>query len=180
MRLPCGRKGPTGVKVDNRSTMCEHCSLRADLPPFIDREHAQANIDLIKAGDYFKCHMIYDPSQHEKARICLGAALIGGAELANPTAENLPPVYASMSAYVATQAGSRLSNDQLLFECDVWRDKANRAWYGFWKVSTTGRWGYYLTTVEDNNSGSAYLFFDQAQEVFGPLEREHRSEDELA
>lgn len=159
------------MKVDNRSTMCDHCSLRADIPPFIDREHAQANIDRIKAGDFFKCHMILDPTHYDKARVCLGAALIGGAELANPTAENLPPVYESMSAYVAIQAGSRLTSDQLLWECDVWRDKSHRAWYGFWKVSTTGRWGYYVTTVEDNKAGSAYLFFDQFQDIFGPAEK---------
>lgn len=159
------------MPVDNRRTMCGHCSLRTDVPPFIDREHATENVRRIQSGDIFKCHMLMIPGEESKR--CLGAALISGAELANEPAANQPDVYPSYKTYIETQANARLTNEQLV-KGDPWRDSTGRQWFGFWKVSVAGKWGYFLSAPEENATGSAYLFFDQAEELFGPLTKEKR------
>lgn len=159
--------------VDNRRTMCDHCSLRADLPPFIDHDHAQSNANRIAEGDIFKCHMVMIPGQ--PAKRCLGAALIAGAELDNEPAEHLPPVYSDLKEYVASQGGGRLLSGEMELISDRWKDAEGREWMGFWRVSPTGKWGYFLSTREENELGSAYLFFDQAEELFGPLKKAYGS-----
>lgn len=159
------------VVVDNRRTFCEHCSLRADLPGFIGAGHAQDNVDRIKSEDFFTCHVVADPLHPSVPnRVCLGAALVGGAELSNAPAENNPPIYMGFEEYVGTQAAGRRTDEQLR-EGDLWCDNTGQSWYGWWAQALTKRWHYLMTTLTDNANDSVYLFFDQCEQLFGPLER---------
>jgi hypothetical protein len=158
--------------VDNRRTMCDHCSLRRDLPGFVSREHAQANADEITAGRIFQCHMIRDP--HIEApphRACLGAALVAEVPLLNTPAGLQPPVYEDLAEYVKTQTKGRVSKAWLMANADYWHDRNADTWYGWWAPAPAGNWRYLMTTDAQNEQESAYLFFDQAQELFGPLDR---------
>lgn len=158
--------------VDNRRTMCEHCSLRKDLPGFISEAHAEGNIMAIQSGELFKCHMIHDPTHHNAAnRVCLGAALVAGAELANPTIWKHSEVYDSLEDYRQTQIHGRVSND-FLRKQDRWKDESGEQWYGWFAKAPAGNWHYLMSTIESNNCESVYLFFDQCQELYGPLEKE--------
>jgi hypothetical protein len=158
--------------VDNRRTMCDHCSLRRDLPGFIDRDHAQGNIDRILNDDFFPCHMaINNPAEIERAKICLGAALIGGADLVNPPAENIPPVHHGPREYVDYQASTRKTSDWLLVHGDVWMDSTGALRYGWWEKSLEDTWQYFMVSLAENDASSVYLFFDQCQSLFGPLKK---------
>lgn len=157
--------------IDNRRTFCDHCSLRTDLPGFINEEHAEGNADRIRAGDYFPCHMIHNPMDKKPNQKCLGAVLAGGAICKNRPAKTTSRVYESLEQYVAVQKASRRTNEEILNDSDVWLAPNGLTFYGFWHQALAGNWMYFLTTLEENASGSVYLFFDQAQEMFGPLER---------
>lgn len=159
------------TEVDNRRTMCEHCSLRQDLPGFITAEHAQSNINRIKKGDFFPCHMSTKPAEtHLSHRACLGAALVGGAVLKNAPSADLPPVYEDLESYKQAQAGARKSQGWLLGQ-QQWSDPAHRLWFGWWQQAPAGKWQYLMTTLEESKNGSAYLFFEHCEDLFGPLEK---------
>lgn len=159
--------------VNNRRTFCDHCSLCADVAPFIGREHAQGNVDRIRDGEIFGCHMVFDPLKADKTPACLGAAMHGGVKLANPVTDSRR-TYKSLEEYVETQAASRRTNAWLMMHGDLWFGGDGQTWYGFWASSPTKRWEYFLTTLEENNNDSAYKHFDRAQELFGPMERKPR------
>jgi len=155
--------------VANRSTLCDHCSLRRDLPGFISAQHVDGNIDRIKNGGLFKCHMI--ANQHEpEARVCLGAALVARAELDHPVGGNLPPVYDTLDDYRETQVAGRVSNDFLATQ-DRWTDSAGRQWFGWWTRAPAGNWHYLMSSLAGNANESVYLFFDQCEKLFGPLDK---------
>lgn len=157
--------------VDNRRTFCDHCSLRKDLPGFIGWEHASANKEAIESGALFPCHMINDPLRGD-AKTCLGAALASGANLAIPPREGQPEIYDSLEEYRQTQAAGRKRNDELMTHADnTWVDREHRIWYGWWAKAPAGNWRYLLTTLQDNANDSVYLFFDQCEELFGPMEK---------
>lgn len=172
MQALAEQKAAEPVRVDNRRTMCGHCSLRSDLPGFVSREHAQANADEITAGRIFQCHMIREPYQEAPAHhMCLGAALVADAPLANSTSGVLPPVYSDLATYVETQAKGRHNKAWLMANADYWRDPQGESWYGWWAQAPAGNWRYLMTTDAQNEQDSVYLFFDQAEELFGPLEK---------
>lgn len=157
--------------VDNRRSFCEHCSLRTDLPGFITGEHAQANIDRIKAGEFFACHMIYEPTKNDAPnRACLGAALIGRAELANRPTATETTVYPTPEAYILTHATGRLTNNRLLTK-EQWRDRHGDLWFGWWAQAPAGNWRYLFSSPEANEMGSGYFFLDQMERLYGPLQR---------
>lgn len=160
--------------IDNRRTFCDHCSLRTDLPGFISEEHAQGNADRIRSGDFFRCHMIYDPAEEKPNQACLGAVLCGGAVPKNRPTKTTSRVYDSLEQYVAVQKASRRTDEEILNDSDLWTTPSGLTFYGFWHQAVAGNWMYFLTTLEENRSGSVYLFFDQAQEMFGPLERKKK------
>jgi hypothetical protein len=114
--------------------------------------------------------MAHDPTDSRANRICLGAALVGRVPLGNTPAKDLPAVYDTLDDYVETQAAGRRSNFWLEAHADKWQDAGSRRWYGWWQKAPAGNWHYLLTTIEDNANNSVYLFFDQAQTLFGPLE----------
>lgn len=157
------------TEVDNRRTFCGHCSLRADLPPFIGRDHAQSNADRIIKGDIFPCHMMWKPGESKTAKACLGAALMANAELSNPPTEQRL-LHDSLDTYVAYEASGRITEEQLL-ACDLWSDRTLTKWYGWWAKAKSGAWSYLMSTYEGWKNDSVYLFFDQCEDVFGPLER---------
>lgn len=160
---------PEGA-VSNRRTLCDHCSLRTDLPGFIGAEHAQSNVDQIASGQLFQCHMIADPGQENpEHRTCLGAALVAKAPLGTPPRPHQPPVYASLAGYRQAQVEGRRTNIWLEAHADKWYDRYDTLWYGWWAHALAGNWRYLMTTLRANDSESVYLFFDQAQELFGPL-----------
>lgn len=159
--------------VDNRRTFCDHCSLRTDLPGFIGWEHATGNKEAIESGELFKCHMIHDPTHPDaRNRVCLGAALAAGAELANPvpTGGQSSPIYDDLEAYRSTQQAGRRDNLWLEAQADKWAGPQGQLWYGWWTKAPVGNWHYLMTTLADNANNSVYLFFDQAQQLCGPLE----------
>lgn len=156
--------------MENRRTMCAHCSLRQDLPGFIDREHAEGNRFAIEQGELFPCHMAHDPTDSRANRICLGAALAAQVPLGNSPAKELPEVYDSLDHYVETQAGGRRTNVWLEAHADKWYDRQSRRWWGWWAQAPAGNWHYLMITREGNEENSVYLFHDQCQELFGPLE----------
>lgn len=158
--------------VDNRRTMCDHCSLRRDLPGFISESHVDGNIMAIKSGELFKCHMIHDPTQDDiPNRVCLGAALVAGTPLANSPAKDLPPVHESLEDYRQTQIQGRVSSPWLMMHADKWTDKNNTVWFGWWAKAPAGSWHYLLTTLDSNQANSVYLYFTQCEELFGPLDK---------
>jgi hypothetical protein len=160
------------MAVDNRRTMCDHCSLRKDLPGFISEAHAEGNIMAIKSGELFKCHMIHNPTQHNVPnRVCLGAALVGGAELANVPAGGQSAVYDTLDEYKQTQIDGRVS-DWYLYQQDKWIDESGERWYGWWSQAPAGNWHYLMATYDSNKCDSVYLFFDQCQDLYGPLKKE--------
>lgn len=165
----------TDALIDNRRTMCAHCSLRQDLPGFISREHAQGNADQIAAGDIFQCHMIRDHMvEAPPHRACLGAAKVAQAPLLNTPTGLQPPVYEDLDTYVETQAAGRKSRAWLQVCAEQWFDRRTETWYGWWEQAPAGNWHYLMTTLEDNANDSVYLFFDQCEEMFGPLENARR------
>jgi hypothetical protein len=157
--------------VDNRRTMCDHCSLRTDLPGFISREHAEGNKAMIEAGNIFPCHMIHSPLKHQPNHVCLGAALVAGVPLENTPAGGQSEVYKNLDAYVDNQAMGRKENSWLAMYADPWLAKDQKAWWGWWAQSLAGNWHYLLTTMEQNDAHSVYLFFDQFEELFSPVVR---------
>lgn len=156
--------------VNNRRTLCDHCSFRTDLPGWIGPAHAQENYDRVKAGEIFPCHMVNRPDQPKTELACAGAVLISGAAHQNPIGEDHPAVYDSLEAYLEAQKDSRATVDEF-YSADRWKDAQGHMWYGFWRRATSGKWHYLITTVENHNEGSAYLFFDQCQDLFGPLQK---------
>lgn len=168
-RTPATKRG--AVPVDNRRTMCEHCSLRKDLPGFISEAHVDGNIKAIENVDLFKCHMIHDPTREFLSnRVCLGAALVAGVALANEPAQGQPEVYDSLEEYRQTQVDGRVSNSFLARQ-DRWRDESGQVWYGWWAKAPAGNWSYLMATFDTNNCESVYLFFDQCEGLYGPLEK---------
>lgn len=163
------------MSVDNRRTMCDHCSLRKDLPGFISGDHADGNIDLIESGKLFKCHMIHDPTKDNAPnRVCLGAALVSGAELANPPGQGQQPeVYDNLEDYKQTQLEGRVSNEFLVTQ-DKWVDESGERWYGWFSQAPAGNWHYLMSTYDSNDCDSVYLFFEQCQGLYGPLQKEGR------
>ena len=161
------------MAVDNRRTMCGHCSLRTDLPGFISGDHADGNIDLIESGKLFKCHMIHDPRYDNISnRVCLGAALVSGAELVNTPAQvGQPEVYDNLEDYKQTQLEGRVSND-FLVQQDSWSDESGEQWYGWFAQAPAGNWHYLMATTASNDCDSVYLFFDQCEGLYGPLQKE--------
>lgn len=159
--------------VDNRRTLCDHCSLRTDLPGFIGGDHAQANINRIEKGDIFKCHLIHLPTEDDAPnRVCLGAALAAGVPLKTPPRKDEPAIYATLAEYKTAQEAGRKTNDWLMFSTDYWYDRNRSLWHGWWERAPAGNWHYLLTTLESNTNDSVYFFFDQVEDLFGPLERE--------
>lgn len=157
--------------VDNRRSMCAHCSLRTDLPGFIDFEHASGNAQAIASGELFKCHMVHDPTQEAAPnRACLGAALVAKVPLGNSPAGGGPEVYADLATYINTQAGGRKDNRWLDKHADKWYDRNRTLWFGWWAQAPAGNWHYLLTTLAGNRNNSVYLFFDQLEDLYGPLE----------
>jgi hypothetical protein len=151
--------------------MCAHCSLRRDLPGFISKAHAQGNINQIKDGEIFACHMIADPHDATASnRKCLGAALVAGVALANRTINPLPPVYESLDDYLGTQVAGRVSEAWLRAQ-QRWRDVQGRSWYGWWAQAPAENWHYLVTTLDANRCDSGYLFFEQFEKLFGPVKR---------
>lgn len=162
------------MAVDNRRTMCDHCSLRKDLPGFISEAHAEGNIMAIESGELFKCHMIYDPTRENTPnRVCLGAALVAGAELQNNPAGGQSAVYDSLEDYKKTQATGRVGNLWMMNQ-DIWFDESGEQWYGWWAKAPAGNWHYLMSTLESNRCESVYLFFEQCQDLYGPLEKEEK------
>ena len=155
-------------EVNNRRTFCDHCSLRADLPPFIGREHAQSNANRITKGDIFPCHMMWNPGDTKTAKACLGAALMAGAKLSNPPTDERP-LHESLETYVEYEASGRISEPDLMM-CDLWSDRNQTKWYGWWAKAKSGTWSYLMSTYEAWCNDSVYLFFDQCQDIYGPLE----------
>lgn len=164
------------VAVDNRRTMCAHCSLRRDLPGFISREHAEGNAEAICSGELFPCHMVQDPTHPEATnRICLGAAVVAGTPLLNTPAGGQSGVYADVGTYIGAQAHGRRTNQWLEDHGDKWQDTHRHLWYGWWAQAPAGNWHYLMTTLAQNDSDSVYLFFDQCEQLFGPLTHSRRS-----
>jgi hypothetical protein len=159
------------MSVDNRRTLCEHCSLRKDLPGFISAAHVEGNIKAIESGELFKCHMIVDPTHYQaRNRVCLGAALVSGSPLGVPPSHDLPPVHDSLESYRQTQIDGRVSN-RFLRDQDRWKDESGQTWYGWFSKAPAGNWHYLMSTIEANNCESVYLFFRQCEELYGPLEK---------
>lgn len=159
------------MSVDNRRTVCAHCSLRQDLPGFISEAHVDGNIKAIKTGQLFKCHMIHDPTNHSALnRVCLGAALLSGAELDNVPAQPLHPVYDNLDDYRQAQVNGRVTNSFLVRQ-DRWKDEAGDNWFGWWAKAPAGNYRYLMATLESNNCDSVYLFFQQCEDLYGPLEK---------
>jgi hypothetical protein len=157
--------------IDNRRTLCDHCSLRRDLPGFISEAHVNGNIKAIESGKLFPCHMIHNPT-HIKAthNMCLGAALVAGAELDHPVSGTQPPVYDTLEEYRQTQVKGR-REDAWLVEQDDWKDESGARWFGWWAQAPVGNWHYLMSTLESNRCESVYLFFNQCEELYGPLEK---------
>mgnify|MGYP005828451097 CR=1 FL=1 len=150
--------------------MCAHCSLRTDLPGFIDREHAEGNAYAIESGELFPCHMMHDPTAQDATnRTCLVAALVAGVPLVITPSGGQPQVYADLDSYVQTQDSGRRSNLWLEKYADKWQDAERKLWYGWWAKAPAGNWHYLMVRPEANLANSVYLFFDQAQEMFGPM-----------
>ncbi len=148
------------MELNNRRTFCDHCSLRADLPGFIDREHAQANADRITEGDIFECHMLRrDPSDPD-VPLCLGACLLADGELKNPVKAQ-EPLHLDLEQYVEFQASGRRTNEWLTRQGERWTDAQERIWFGWWARGKVGSWHYLMTTLGDNDHNSVYFFFDQ-------------------
>jgi hypothetical protein len=162
---------PERPAVDNRRTFCAHCSLRQDLPGFIGREHATENKTSIESGDLFPCHMSNDPLRPEAShKICLGAALAAKVPLGNTPAGGQPDIYADLQTYADNQEAGRRDNLWLEQRADKWYDRRMVRWYGWWAQAPAGNWSYLMTTLADNANTSVYLFFDQCQQLHGPLE----------
>jgi len=141
-----------------------------DLPGFICGSHAQDNIDRITKGEIFKCHMIHKPAENGVNQVCLGAALAAKVPLKTEPAKGQPPIYASLGDYKMAQASGRKANEWLIFHTDYWYDRTNQLWHGWWEQAPAGNWHYLMTTMEANDNDSVYFFFDQVEDLFGPLE----------
>src|SRR6185437_10825997 len=117
--------------VNNRRTMCAHCSLRQDMPGFISREPAEGHAQPITTADILDCHMIKDPLKAPGGHdVCLGAALVGRVPLANMPVKDLPPFHDSLDEYIATQVGGRKKNLWLEVFAEKWYDRHSTLWYG--------------------------------------------------
>lgn len=169
-KIAVPRLAPANPSVDNRRTLCEHCSLRKDLPGFISEAHVEGNIAAIRSGELFPCHMIHDPTNiNATHNVCLGAALLARAELANPVSGLRPPLHERLEDYRDTQVKGRVSN-RFLRAQDRWKDESGETWFGWFAKAPANNWHYLMATIESNNCESGYLFFDQCEKLYGPLE----------
>jgi len=149
--------------VDTPRTLCADCSLRKDLPGFLGVSHVNGYADSIESGTLFACHT-------DRHRVCLGAALVGRAELEHPLPGDLPPVYATVEDYRQAHATGRVTNKFLQTQ-DRWTDTQDHLWRGWWVKAPAGGWHYLMATCEGNDNDSIYLFFEQVEKMFGPLDK---------